>query len=72
MHTNISRKTAILLLIGLGAIATARLNSSALSRGTVARGAAADLVDCNIHDPISPCYAANLGYPAGDLFVAYY
>jgi hypothetical protein len=72
MHTNISRKTAILVLIGLVAIATAGLNSSALSRGTVARGAAADLVDCNIHDRTSPCYAANPGYPAGDLFVASY
>jgi hypothetical protein len=71
MHTNISRKTAILVLIGLVAITTAGLNSSALSRGT-ARSAAADLVDCNIQDPLSPCYAANLGYPAGDLFVSYY
>jgi hypothetical protein len=72
MHTNISRKTAILVLIGLVAIATAGLNSSALSRATAARGAAADLVDCNIHDPFSSCYAANLGYPAGDLLVSYY
>jgi hypothetical protein len=72
MCINITWRTTVLALIGLVAIATAGLNSSALSRGLVARSAAADPVDCNVHDPLSPCFAANLGYPAGDLFVEYY
>jgi hypothetical protein len=72
MHTNITWKTAILTLVGLVAMATAGLSSGAWSRGLVARSAAVEMVDCNIHDPVSPCYAGSLGYPAGDLFVAYY
>jgi hypothetical protein len=71
MHTNITWKTAILTLVGLVAIATAGLNSSVRSRGFVARGAAVEVVDCNVHDPFSPCFAGSLGYPAGELFVAY-
>jgi hypothetical protein len=72
MHTNITWKTAILTLVGLVAIATVGLNNSARSRGLITRNAAVEMVDCNIHDPVSPCYAGSLGYPAGDLFVAYY
>jgi hypothetical protein len=72
MHTNITWKTAILTLVCLVVIATAGLNNSARSRGFVARGAAVEVVDCNVHDPFSPCYAGSLGYPAGELFVAYY
>jgi hypothetical protein len=72
MRTNINWKSAIIMLAGLVTIATVGLTSSALSRGTAARGVAVDLVDCNIHDPLSDCFAANLGYPAGDLFIDYY
>jgi hypothetical protein len=41
-------------------------------RRGVAHSAAIGQVDCNIHDPFSPCFAGNLGYPAGDLFVEYF
>jgi hypothetical protein len=72
MHSNIPWKFAVLMLVGIVAIATAGLNGSARSRGLVARSAAIGTVYCNIHDPVSPCFAGSLGYPAGDLFVAYY
>jgi hypothetical protein len=68
---DITWKTAILALIGLVAIATVRMNASAESGG-VAHSAAVDRLDCNIHDPFSPCFAGSLGYPAGDLFVPYF
>lgn len=72
MRANITWTTTILMLVGLAAIATSGLHGDALSRRHVVRATAADVVDCNIHDPLSPCFAGNLGYPAGDLFVAYY
>jgi hypothetical protein len=72
MRANITWTTTIVMLVGLAAIATSGLHSDASSRRHVNRGPAADVVDCSIHDPLSPCYAGNLGYPAGDLFVAYY
>ena len=68
MYIDIIWKTALPALIGLFAIATVVMNSSALGRG-VDRSAAVDPVDCNIHDPYSPCFAGSLGYPAGDLFI---
>jgi predicted GNAT superfamily acetyltransferase len=71
MYINIIWKFALPALVGLFVIATVVMNSSAVGRG-VARSAAADLVDCNIHDPFSPCFAGSLGYPAGDLFVPYF
>jgi hypothetical protein len=72
MYIDIIWKTALPVLIGLFAIATVVMNGSAESRGLVANNAAADLVDCNIRDPYSPCFAGSLGYPAGDLFVEYF
>jgi hypothetical protein len=69
--TALSFGTAILTLIGLFAVAAVVMNISAQSR-SIARNAAVDLVDCNIHDSFSPCFAGSLGYPAGDLFVEYY
>jgi hypothetical protein len=75
MFTNtkiaLSFRTAILTLIGLFAIAAVAMNIGAQSRG-IARNAAVDPVDCNIHDPFSPCFAGSLGYPAGDLFIEYF
>jgi hypothetical protein len=71
MYIDITWKIALPALVGLFVVATIAMNSTAESRG-VARSAAVDLVDCNIHDPYSPCFAGSLGYPAGDLFVAYY
>ena len=71
MRMEITWKTAILALTGLVAIATVGMKPSAASKGG-ARSAAVGLVDCNIHDPLSPCFAANLGYPAGDLFIEYF
>ena len=72
MRTKVTWKTAILTLVGLVALATAGLNNSARGGRFVARGAAVEVVDCNVHDPFSPCFAGSLGYPAGELFVAYY
>ena len=62
-------KTALLTLIGLFAIATVVMNSTAASKGVVARDAAVSLVDCNIRDPFSRCFVSKLRYRAGDLFV---
>jgi hypothetical protein len=69
MYIDIIWKTALPALIGLFAISTVVMNSSAVGRG-VARSAAVDLVDCNIRDPFSPCFDTKIGYPAGDLFIA--
>jgi hypothetical protein len=71
MRMDITWKTAILALIGLVAIATVGMKPSAASKGG-ARSAAVGLTDCNIHDPLSPCFAGRLGYPAGDLFIEYF
>jgi hypothetical protein len=72
MYIDITWKIALPALVGLFVIATVVMNGSAESRGLVARSAAVDLVECNIHDPYSPCFAGSLGYPAGDLFVEYF
>ena len=71
MRMEITWKTAILALTGLVAIATVGMTPSVASKGG-ARSAAVGLVDCNVHDPLSLCFAGSLGYPAGELFVAYY
>jgi hypothetical protein len=55
-----------LALIGLVA-----MNACAESR-SVAHSAAEGLVDCNIHDLFSLCFAGSHGYPARDLFVEYF
>ena len=72
MYIDITWKIALPALVGLFVIATVVMNGSAESRRLVARSTAVGLVDCNIRDPYSPCFAGGLGYPAGDLFVAYY
>jgi hypothetical protein len=66
---DITWKPAVLALMGVVAIATVGLMSGAEGRGVVAHSAAVDVVDCNIRDPLSPCFDLRLGYPAGDLFV---
>ena len=71
MRMEITWKTAILALTGLVAIATVGMKPNVASKGG-ARSAAVARVDCNIRDPYSPCFAGSLGYPAGELFVAYY
>ena len=63
-------RTALLTLIGLFALATVVMNSSAASRGVVDRNAAVGLVDCNIRDPFSRCFVSKLRYRAGDLYIA--
>jgi hypothetical protein len=70
MTMHITWKTAVLALIGLVALATVALNSRAEGSGSVARSAAAGVVDCNVHDPFSPCFDIDHGYPAHDLFVS--
>jgi hypothetical protein len=72
MYIDITWKIALPALVGLFVIATVVMHGSAESRGLVTRSAAVDLVDCNIHDPYSSCFAGGLGYPAGDLFVEYF
>jgi len=71
MYIDIIWKVALPALIGLFAIAAVVMNSSAVGRGAD-RGTSIDLVNCNIHDPFSPCFADNFGDPAGDLFVEYF
>ena len=69
MEMDITWKPAFLALIGVIAIATVELASNAEGRGVVAHNAKVDVVDCNIHDPLSPCFDLRPGYPAGDLYV---
>jgi hypothetical protein len=71
MYIDIIWKTALPALIGLFAVAAVVMNSNAVGKGG-ARGAAVGLAKCNIHDPFSPCFSGNLGYPAGHLFVEYF
>jgi hypothetical protein len=69
MTMQLTWKTAVLALIGLVAIATVALNSRAEGSGIATRGAAAGVLDCSVHDPFSPCFDIDHGYPAHDLFV---
>jgi hypothetical protein len=71
MYIDIIWKTALPALIGIFAVATVVMNNNAVGKGT-ARSASVSRADCNIHDPLSPCFAGSLGHPAGDLFVAYF
>jgi hypothetical protein len=61
MRMDITRKTAILALIGLVAIVTVGMNASVASRG-VAHSAAVGLIDCNVCDPFSLCFDPKIGY----------
>jgi len=71
MYIDIIWKTALPALIGLFAVAAVVMNSSAVGRGAD-RSTAIGLVNCNIHDPFSACFADNFGDPAGDLFVEHF
>jgi hypothetical protein len=62
-------KVALLTLIGLFAVATVVMNSSAASSGVVAANSSVGVVDCNTRDPFSRCFVRNLGHRAGVLFV---
>jgi hypothetical protein len=62
-------KVALSTLIALFTIAPFVMNSSTHSRG-VTHSAAVGLVDCNRHDPVSPCFDTKIGHPAVDLFIA--
>jgi hypothetical protein len=68
MRRDLTSKTAILALVALVAIATVGMKASAKSR-SIADSAAVGLVDCNIRNPLSPCFDTKIGYPAGDLLV---
>jgi hypothetical protein len=68
MYIDIVWKVVLSTLIALFAIAPFVLNSSTHSRG-VAHSAAVGLVDCNRHDPVSPCFGTEIDHPAGDLFI---
>ena len=72
MHTQLTWKAAVLAFLGLVAIATVGLSSNAESSGIAARGAASGVPDCNVHDPFSPCFDTDHGYPAHDLFIEDY
>jgi hypothetical protein len=67
MYKDITWKRAILALIGLVAVATVGMNATAKSRS--GGSAAVGVVDCNIRDPLSPCFDTKKGYPAGDLLI---
>ena len=67
MYIDIIWKVALSTLIALFAIAPFVMNSNTHSKG-VAHSAAVGLVDCNRHDPVSPCFDTKIGHPAGDLF----
>jgi hypothetical protein len=59
---NPSRKSGILALIGLAALAWIKLDTSA---STITTASAPD-IECNARDPLSPCVATvELGYPLG-------
>jgi hypothetical protein len=63
-----SRKSGILALTGLVAIAWIKLDPNG-SAGTVPSTGAPE-IECNARDPLSPCAATfELGYPLGDGFV---
>jgi hypothetical protein len=66
MYIDIVWKAALSTLLALFAIAPFVMNSSTHSRG---HSAAVGLVDCNRHDPVSPCFGAEIDHPAGDLFI---
>jgi len=68
MCKDITWKSAILALIGLVAIATVGMNATAKSRSG-GGSAEVGVVDCNIRDPLSPCFDTKTGYPAGDLLI---
>jgi hypothetical protein len=68
MRMDLTSKTVILALLGLVAIAAVGVKASAKSR-SIADTAAVGLVDCNIRNPLSPCFDTKTGYPAGDLLV---
>jgi len=60
---NPSRKSGILALIGLAALAWITLDASA---STITTASAPD-IQCNARDPLSPCAAiVELGYPIGN------
>jgi hypothetical protein len=65
----ITRKTAFIAFVGLGAVAAMGLNGNADDKGLLARSAQVPAVDCNIGDPLFPCFDPRWGYPAGDLFI---
>ena len=57
----VTRKTAVFLFVGLAAIVTIGL--------TVGRQGLRH-VDCNVGDPSHPCFAPQMGYSMGDLFIS--
>jgi hypothetical protein len=58
---NPSRKSGVLALIGLAALAWIKLDKS-----TITTANAPD-IECNARDPLSPCAATvELGYPIGN------
>ena len=57
----VTRKTAVFLFVGLAAIVTIGL--------TVGRQGLRH-VDCNVGDPSHQCFAPQLGYSMGDLFIS--
>jgi hypothetical protein len=68
MCQDITWKNAILALIGLVAVATVGMNATAKSRSG-GGNAEVGVVNCNIRDPLSPCFDTKTGYPAGDLLI---
>jgi hypothetical protein len=69
MEMEVMWKPVLQAVIGVIAIVTIGLTSNAESRAVVAHSAKVERVDCDSHDPLSPCSDLRLGYPAGDLYV---
>ncbi|HEY4405783.1 MAG TPA: hypothetical protein VGN55_14145 [Xanthobacteraceae bacterium] len=69
MEMEVAWKPVLLAVIGVIAIVTSGLTSNAESKGVVAHSAKVEVIDCNSHDPLSPCSGLRLGYPSGDLYV---
>jgi hypothetical protein len=52
----ITWKTAVFAFVGVGAVAPMGLNGNADDKGLLARSAEVPAVDCNIGDPLFPCF----------------
>jgi hypothetical protein len=65
----ITRQTSVLLFVGLAAVVTIGLTVGGEGLRHVVRRAEVPAVDCDVGDPSSACFAPQLGYSMGDLFI---
>jgi hypothetical protein len=67
---DITRKTSVFLFVGLAAVVTIGLTVGGEGLRHVVRSAEGPPVDCNVGDQSSACFAPQLGYSMGDLFIS--